>query len=553
MHFFDKSLEILGEIGSNATNLRLLGECLDQLVPFIGAGLSADFGYPQWGQFLREAAGHFGLPTAVEPLLAGQQFEEAADALAQDRPKAFDDFLREAFDERKLVRPLRKGAVQCLARIARGPVLTTNFDRVLEAAFEDAGRRFEEVFPGSNIREASRAIQFNRPFLLKLHGDYRDSASRVLTLREYTREYGSDEPGRVNFELPMPSVLAQVLGARPLLFLGCSLKSDRTTLIIAQIARRLPGTVHFAVLSESENTADRFHQLDAWNIRPLFFPAGRFEKIEELLDSIADASPALSPRGPRPIKQTFFSYARDDSKFALRLGEDLRAAGVSIWLDQLDIEPGQRWDRAVQSALVSCPRMLVVLSPSSVESDNVMDEVSFALEKKKTVIPVLWRDCEIPFRLRRVQYIDCRVEYDRGLKRLLDTLAALTKQEVGQAEEARQKAKPEKARKGAKEREKARAGRKAREAAEQPKQTFEAELGKIYLGKVVRLADFGAFVEIFPGAEGLLHISELAEDRVEDIREELTEGDQVLVMVISIDGDKIRLSRKAVLRRGLGP
>jgi polyribonucleotide nucleotidyltransferase len=76
----------------------------------------------------------------------------------------------------------------------------------------------------------------------------------------------------------------------------------------------------------------------------------------------------------------------------------------------------------------------------------------------------------------------------------------------------------------------------------------EAEIGKTYLGKVVRLADFGAFVEIFPGTDGLLHISEVAEHRIRDIREELKLGDQLLVKVISVEGNKVRLSRKAVLR-----
>jgi polyribonucleotide nucleotidyltransferase len=78
--------------------------------------------------------------------------------------------------------------------------------------------------------------------------------------------------------------------------------------------------------------------------------------------------------------------------------------------------------------------------------------------------------------------------------------------------------------------------------------TAEAEMGKIYLGKVVRLADFGAFVEIFPGTDGLLHISEVAEHRIRDVRDELKEGDQLLVKVIGIDGQKVKLSRKAVLR-----
>jgi polyribonucleotide nucleotidyltransferase len=78
--------------------------------------------------------------------------------------------------------------------------------------------------------------------------------------------------------------------------------------------------------------------------------------------------------------------------------------------------------------------------------------------------------------------------------------------------------------------------------------TATAEVGKTYLGKVVRLADFGAFVEIFPGTDGLLHISEIAEQRIRDVRDELKLGDQVLVKVLAIEGNKIRLSRKAILK-----
>jgi polyribonucleotide nucleotidyltransferase len=78
--------------------------------------------------------------------------------------------------------------------------------------------------------------------------------------------------------------------------------------------------------------------------------------------------------------------------------------------------------------------------------------------------------------------------------------------------------------------------------------TATAEIGKTYLGTVVRLAEFGAFVEIFSGTDGLLHISEIAEQRIKDVRDELKLGDQVLVKVLAIEGNKIRLSRKAVLR-----
>ncbi|GAC1649541.1 MAG: polyribonucleotide nucleotidyltransferase [Acidobacteriaceae bacterium] len=78
--------------------------------------------------------------------------------------------------------------------------------------------------------------------------------------------------------------------------------------------------------------------------------------------------------------------------------------------------------------------------------------------------------------------------------------------------------------------------------------TAVPEVGKTYLGKVVRLAEFGAFVEIFPGTDGLLHISEIAEHRVNKVQDELKEGDQVLVKVLGLEGNRIKLSRKAVIK-----
>ncbi|MBI3046931.1 MAG: polyribonucleotide nucleotidyltransferase [Acidobacteria bacterium] len=79
--------------------------------------------------------------------------------------------------------------------------------------------------------------------------------------------------------------------------------------------------------------------------------------------------------------------------------------------------------------------------------------------------------------------------------------------------------------------------------------TATPELHKTYMGKVQRITDFGAFVEIMPGTDGLLHVSEIANHRVKDVRDELKEGQQILVKVINIDPTgKIRLSRKALLQ-----
>lgn len=83
--------------------------------------------------------------------------------------------------------------------------------------------------------------------------------------------------------------------------------------------------------------------------------------------------------------------------------------------------------------------------------------------------------------------------------------------------------------------------------------TATPELNKSYLGTVQRITDFGAFVEVLPGVDGLLHISEIAHYRVKEVRDELKEGEQVLVKVINVDpSGKIRLSRKALLDKPTG-
>jgi len=115
----------------------------------------------------------------------------------------------------------------------------------------------------------------------------------------------------------------------------------------------------------------------------------------------------------------FFSYSRFDSAFVLRLASDLRNAGAGVWLDQLDISPGKRWDSEIEQALNEANCVLAILSPKSLESDNAMDEISYALEEKKKVIPVLLTSTETPFRLRRLQRVDFTGDYDTGFRQLL--------------------------------------------------------------------------------------------------------------------------------------
>jgi len=123
-------------------------------------------------------------------------------------------------------------------------------------------------------------------------------------------------------------------------------------------------------------------------------------------------------------KETIFlSYSRDDTDFVMNLAKKLRSAGADIWLDQLDIKVGENWDMAVQKALKESDNFLIVLSKTSVASNNVMDEVGYALSENKKVVPVLMEECEIPFRLQRRQFADLTGEDDaKGMKTLISAL-----------------------------------------------------------------------------------------------------------------------------------
>jgi polyribonucleotide nucleotidyltransferase len=83
--------------------------------------------------------------------------------------------------------------------------------------------------------------------------------------------------------------------------------------------------------------------------------------------------------------------------------------------------------------------------------------------------------------------------------------------------------------------------------------TEEPEIGKIYLGTVRKIMDFGAFVEILPGTDGLVHISQLDDKRVQNVTDVVKEGDEIMVKVLEIDRQgKIRLSRKDAMKEVKG-
>ncbi|MFN7211186.1 MAG: toll/interleukin-1 receptor domain-containing protein, partial [Aggregatilineales bacterium] len=122
--------------------------------------------------------------------------------------------------------------------------------------------------------------------------------------------------------------------------------------------------------------------------------------------------------------QIFISYARADSAFARRLVEDLSEYDLALWLDVINIPKGANWDIEVQKGLDSSDLMLVLLSPDSVNSQNVADEWSYFIEKNKPVLPLLIAPTEVPFRLSRRQRIDFTADYEVGFRELLRAIGS---------------------------------------------------------------------------------------------------------------------------------
>lgn len=118
----------------------------------------------------------------------------------------------------------------------------------------------------------------------------------------------------------------------------------------------------------------------------------------------------------------FMSYSREDSSFASKLSLDLRAEGINVWRDEDDIPSGASWDKEIESALTKTTHILFLVSPKSVASRTVTDEISFAIERNKIVIPCIIASAEIPMRVRRHQWIDFDKGYDVALSKLLREL-----------------------------------------------------------------------------------------------------------------------------------
>jgi hypothetical protein len=297
---------------SNAETLYHLerqGRTSPGLVPFLGAGLSTAFGFKDWKNLLLHAAPPRIAPR-VQKQLASSDYEGAAETLLRELgADGFQNMVAASAGDSNLESfDLRTGTVSLLPLLASGPVITTNFDRVLERAFEVNGAPFESIISGPRPDLIVDALHGNRRVLIKLHGDWQDRVGRTFAKSDYTANYGKAEPKKKR--LLLAGVEGLLFSSRSLLFIGASLGPDRTVDLLREVQERYAGIRHFAIMAVPK-TAKAFDEkekhLRSCGVLPLWYRADNakehVQKVEKLVKTIVERISVKTISEPFPEKR----------------------------------------------------------------------------------------------------------------------------------------------------------------------------------------------------------------------------------------------------------
>lgn len=296
-------------------NLGPLNRLVQQLrsplgvIPLVGAGLPAAIcftnppkRFPQWGELLLGLAQGKTIEPEIRRLVNRGDYEGAAQKIDKDSPGALPQKIKDAFDRKVGREQLLTGALSYLPYLARGPVITTNFDNVLEQAFAAANEPLTPVY-GPLAYRIVNAIHQNERVLLKIHGDCADPTFRVLTVSEYEKAYGVKNEQGNRHKAPSIGSMAWVMFTnRPLLCLGCSLEQDRTTDVLRALRAQVAGLTHYAILASHYSLRrldQRKNELLAMGVTPVWFAPGEFKQIESLLHELLERS-STEPLAPPP-------------------------------------------------------------------------------------------------------------------------------------------------------------------------------------------------------------------------------------------------------------
>lgn len=168
-----------------------------------------------------------------------------------------------------------------------------------------------------------------------------------------------------------------------------------------------------------------------WIRVPESLPTNSVVNLANVKSALARDNASPSPKNGPGFKQEkpttdlqfyFLSYSRKDADFAKKFADNLKSKGLKIWMDQIDIPPGANWDDTIEKAINDCTEIIFLASATSVASDHVKDELSFARLKGKKIVPVIISFCELPMRLHRAQFVDISVNYENGLTQIIQLL-----------------------------------------------------------------------------------------------------------------------------------
>jgi hypothetical protein len=264
------------------------------LVPFIGAGLSTAFGFKNWRNLLLSAAPPT-LLRRIENQLNNNRYEEAAEILLKKLgADGFQNMVAgSAGDSHLAPFDFGTGAVSLLPLLASGPVVTTNFDRVLERAFEINRAPFESIISGPRPDLIVDALHGNRRVLIKLHGDWQDRVGRTFAQSDYNTNYGKSQPKRKRELLQATEEL--LFSSRSMLFIGASLGPDRTVRLLKAVHEKYAGIRHFAIMpipKTQKSFNEKEEHLRTYGVLPLWYRADKDEdhvvEVEKLVTSIVE-------------------------------------------------------------------------------------------------------------------------------------------------------------------------------------------------------------------------------------------------------------------------
>lgn len=259
-------------------------------------------GYPLWDSALSKLRKRCNFNESedkiVIDLIADGKYFDAAEKIKKSmKESAFYEAIRNCFDDRILQdkdwssSPMSQVPKMFDNRL----IITTNFDRVIQTAFVKYGKHINILTPIQLTQTDQRligAVAEQRSILFKMHGDYEEERGIIFDTSSYDKYYGVSGTRE---KTPLVTQLTEVLKSKHLLFLGASLKMDRTMDVIRNVEESTEDSLwHYAIIEcDIANTNlmnERDKELSELRIHPIFFPVGQYEYINIILEALADGN-----------------------------------------------------------------------------------------------------------------------------------------------------------------------------------------------------------------------------------------------------------------------